>query len=246
MRYRINRLCGAGAMLAASSLAAQYPKPRVITCYGVASPAAALPRDFSGTAELIVHIGGSLQEDTGADLLAAAVRCLRTLPDPPRMRLVVTGGGESASELERLATEPGLPKVDFLGKVSRAKYLEVLSGAHVGLALKLKLGPLSDTTFPSKVIEITSMGLLLVSTRVSDVPALFGEDGVIYVEDETPAGLAEILQRISNDRLPLREIALRGQRQVQELCSEARVGKALKNFFFDDIQHGSDCRSSGM
>lgn len=137
-----------------------------------------------------------------------------------------------------LAAEEGLPAVEFLGKVSRETYRQIIGEAHVGLALKLRSGDLADTTFPSKVIEIASTGLLLLTTKISDVPQLFGDDGALYLDDETPAGLATLFMRLASDRAALGRIAAQGQHRIREYCSSARVGESLKNFFFGAASEG--------
>lgn len=235
MKSRFDGLCQSGAMLATSALEQQYAGSRFITCYGVSDEKPGQAKDFSGSKELVIHLGGTLQPDTGAELLLQSIHFLRDLPNPPPLRFVVTGVGESAESLNSLSKEAGLPKVEFLGRVSRTQYLEVLGEAHVGLALKLQSGQLGDTTFPSKVIEIASKGMLLVSTCISDVPALFGKDGAIYVQEEKPQELADLFLRISRERHLLARTASLGTQRVREQCSEESVGQSLKEFFLADL-----------
>lgn len=234
MTYRFDALCKNGATLAASALGRQYHGNRTVCCYGVAD-VKAVQRSFSDVGELRVHLGGTLQNTTGAQLLIDAIRHMRAMPDAPKIRFVITGTGESAKALAALAAEDGLPAVEFLGKVSRDTYRQVIENAHVGLALKLRAGDLADTTFPSKVIEIASTGMLLVTTKISDVPQLFGEAGALYVEEETPSGLAALFERMDAERPMLGGIAAQGQIRIREYCSSVRVGASLKQFFFDSV-----------
>lgn len=237
MTARFDALCHNGAMLAASALAAQYKGHHTVCCYGVADVDGG-QRSFPAMEELLVHLGGTLQYTTGVQLFIDAVRCMRALPDAPRVRFVVTGSGELSEQLAALAAEEGLPAVEFLGKVSRETYRRIIGEAHVGLALKLRSGDLADTTFPSKVIEIASTGMLLVTTKISDVPLLFGDDGALYLDEETPAGLAALFERLASDRAALGRIAAQGQLSIREHCSSVRVGESLKNFFFGAVSEG--------
>ena len=234
MASRFNKLCQAGAVLAASCLAQQFAGTRTCCCYGVASLPGAQTGRAGAAGPLVVHLGGTLQEATGSCLLAAAIRCLRAMPAPPDIRFVVTGSGPGGAELAALAEAPGLPAVTYLGKVSRETYLQVIGGAHVGLSLKLASGDQANTTFPSKVIEIASTGMTLLSTRMSDVPALFREDGAIFLDTETPAALAAVFVRMAAGRAHLPGIAARGQAYVLEACSAERVGSDLKDFLFGE------------
>jgi glycosyltransferase involved in cell wall biosynthesis len=229
---RFNQLCNGGGMLAASVLGKQYAGRRTVCCYGVAGPLD-YAHDWNAK-PLVVLLGGTLQRTTGAQLFVDAIQCLRTsgnhnLAD---IEFVVTGAGDMSAKLAVLAADGGPPRVRFLGRVSREDYIRGVKQAHVGLALKLPSEDLADTTFPSKVIELSSSGLLLLSTRVSDVAQLFQEDGALYLDSENPQKLADLLLWIVDNRMAAAQIAMRGQLRVAEVCSQARVGQSLKGFFF--------------
>lgn len=229
---RFDHLCNAGGMLAASALGQQYAGQRTVCCYGVATP---VPDDRDWDARpLVVLLGGTLQRTTGAQLFAEAISHLRTLarPELDAIEFVVTGKGEMAASLQTLAAREGFPKVHFLGSVSRGDYVRAVQRAHVGMALKLPSSELADTTFPSKVIELASAGLLVLSTRISDVPALFREDGAIYLNSEDPQELAERLLWLVGNKGAAARTAARGQAYIAETCSPEKVGQLLKEFFF--------------
>jgi len=227
-----DHLCNAGGMLAASALGRQYGGQRTVCCYGVATP---VPNDRNWDAKpLVVLLGGTLQRTTGAELFAEAVSYLRTSAQSglDAIEFVITGKGDMAASLQELAEQDGLPKVRFLGSVSRGDYVREVRRAHIGLALKLPSSDLADTTFPSKVLELAAAGLLVLSTRVSDVPALFREDGAIYLNGENPKELAERLLWLVKHRDAVARTAARGQAYVAEACSPEKVGELLKVFFF--------------
>lgn len=229
---RFDRICKAGGVLAASALGQQYAGQNTVCCYGVATPADA-ERDW-GAKPLVVLLGGTLQRTTGAQLFADAIRYLRASERPALrdLEFVITGKGDMAASLQALAAQEGLPRVKFLGSVSRGDYVKAVQQAHVGMALKLPSSDLADTTFPSKVIELASAGLLVLSTRVSDVPALFSEDGAIYLNSEDPQELAEQLLWLVDNRDVVTRTAARGQTYIAETCSSEKVGQLLKAFFF--------------
>lgn len=229
---RFDHLCNAGGMLAASALGQQYAGPRTVCCYGVATPE---PHDRNWDATpLVVLLGGTLQRTTGAQLFAEAISHLRASarPELEVIEFVVTGKGDMAASLQALAAQEGFPKVHFLGSVSRCDYVRMVQRVHVGMALKLPSSELADTTFPSKVIELASAGLLVLSTRVSDVPSLFREDGAIYLHSEDPQELAERLLWLVRNKGAVARTAARGQAYIAETCSPEKVGQLLKAFFF--------------
>jgi glycosyltransferase involved in cell wall biosynthesis len=228
---RINVLCKDGAILATSSLETQYPESRTMCCYGVAG----LPgpvRPWSG--KLRVLLGGTLQQDTGAGLFIDAVAELRRREDPALadLEFIVTGKGAMAQAIEALETAGVHPQVQFKGRLSRQAYLEMLDGVHVGLSLKLGSSELGDTTFPSKVIEIASAGLLLLTTRVSDVPQLFSEDEAVYLTSETYLELADAIHWLLGNREQAAAMAKRGADRVQDVCAQSHVGRDFRNFLF--------------
>jgi glycosyltransferase involved in cell wall biosynthesis len=233
-----DRLCNGGAMLAASALGRQYAGKKTVCCYGVAA-SVAIDRDWSAM-PLVVLLGGTLQRTTGVQLFEEAVRHLRASGDITLkgIEFIVTGKGEMSASLQALAAQNGFPTVHFLGSVSREDYLQAVRRAHVGMALKLPSSDLADTTFPSKVIELASAGLLVLSTRISDVPSLFREDGAIYLDREDPQALAEKFLWLVTNRDVVAQTALRGETYIGEACSPKKVGAFLKTFFFpvSDIQ----------
>lgn len=232
MSARFNKLCDAGAMLASSALARQYPRRNTICCYGVAEPSGD-NRNWRSD-KIVVLLGGTLQRDTGASLFIDAIELLRNAPSErmQEIEFVVTGKGDMAPAIKALADRPGFPKVTFLGSVSREQYRSVVTASHVGLCLKLPSSDLGDTTFPSKVVEIASSGMLLLTTRVSDVPGLFMEDGALYLDDESPERLASSLWWLVDNRDIAESMALSGQARISEVCRSETVGKSLKSFFF--------------
>lgn len=242
---RFDHLCNAGGMLAASALGRQYTGQKAVCCYGVATPVPDY-RDWDAK-PLVVLLGGTLQRTTGAQLFAEAISHLRRSARPglDAIEFVVTGKGEMAPSLQALAEQEGLPKVHFLGSVSRSDYIQAARRAHIGLALKLPSSDLADTTFPSKVIELAATGLLVLSTRVSDVPVLFREDGAIYLNGENPQELAERLLWLVEHRDEVARTAARGQAYIAEACSPEKVGQLLKSFFFP-AAYSARCKGDGQ
>ncbi len=118
-----------------------------------------------------------------------------------------------------------------MGAPSAAAYRAIVEKAQVGLALKPRSGPLSQTTFPSKVIELAGAGLLVLTTDISDVREVLGE-GALYLDDETPEGLVDRLRWIVQHRAQAQAIARRRAAPQLERCEPAKAGRALANFLF--------------
>ena len=229
LRGTFDQLCNGGALVATRALAGATHLRPVLPCYGTAEVRTTAP-DWSSS-PLTLLLGGSVMRETGAELLAAAVRIMRASGEHwcRDVRFVVTGKGEGIGLFERLGSEPGLPLVSVAGRLTDAAYDAVLAKAHVGLALKLNSGTLAGTTFPSKVIEFTSHGLLVFTTDISDVREVLGE-GAVYLELDDPALLVQRVREIVADRQRAARIAAAGQEAAKRRCAPAAVGVALRRF----------------
>jgi glycosyltransferase involved in cell wall biosynthesis len=222
-------LCSDGALLACSALQSQTRLSRSMCYYGVVDRRG--PRTRLPVGPVRVLLGGTVEPATGATLLADAVALLRR--EQPAgaasLELVVTGAGSSLEDFRRLETSTVAPSVRVRERLNANEYAQVLSQCHVGLALKLSTGSYADTTFPSKVVEFASAGLLVVTTDISDVRRVLGA-GAVYVTPETPRHLADILLRIARDRDELARIAEVGARAAASLCDPVNAGQALAAF----------------
>ena len=228
-----DRFCGGGALLACTALA-KHTKARPVLCYYGTS--AGKPSAIKFQSECVtVLMGGTLCFDTGAELLINALRELRREAPPwaEKLRFEVTGKGPSLDGLTALAMEPGVAQVIVHGRTTDQQYREVLRRSDVGLALKLNTGPLANTTFPSKVIEFAAEGLLVLTTDISDVRQILGS-GALYLTQDEPQMLIDLLESVVQDRIMARDRAQRGGRNVQSLCSPRSSGQAVANFIFGD------------
>ncbi len=92
------------------------------------------------------------------------------------------------------------------------------------------MASVTETTFPSKVVEITSHGLLLITTRTSDVPMLFDSTQAIFLEAATGAALAAAIEAALADPAGMARIAEQGHRRAAELFDARAVGHRLLAF----------------
>jgi len=226
-----NWACDSGSLLACDALKEQVKTVHNLPCYGVASVITDIDRDWNSE-KLQVLFGGSLWEGTGAGLFIDAIDLLiASCPNISNfLNIVVVGFGEKSQDIERLALNSG-GLVDFRGMVSNSEYQSLLDSSHAGMCLKLSSGEFQDSTFPSKVIEITANGLLLVSTKVSDVPVIFNEETSLLLERDEPEVLMNALIWFANHRDEVKIRALAGKDMILQKFSEKRVGQQLLSFF---------------
>lgn len=230
-----DRYCRDGVLLACSALS-DFTSVRPVQCYyGTALDSFNVTR-FQ-TSRITCLMSGTLSPETGAVLLIETIRLLRSryVAWASQVQFEVTGKGESLAEFERLSAQPGLPLVRVHGRTSNIRYLEILQNCDVGLALKPVGGVLADTTFPSKVVEFASSGLLVLSTDISDVRLLFG-DGARYLEHNDPELLIERLSEIVHNREAAIQCAALGQDSVMDRCAPLRAGEELRQFLFEGVK----------
>jgi glycosyltransferase involved in cell wall biosynthesis len=226
-----NILIDGGAMVASTSLKSQTPLEPKRVFYGVA-PIVDVERHWSKD-KLNVLFGGSLLRDTGAELFLEALGVITT--DYPqvhgRIKFFITGTGDYTGKIEKASKGVAADFIVFFGNVDKGKYKQLLRESHVGLCLKLPSSPMGATTFPSKVVEIATNGLLLLSTRVSDVPLVFADSEAFFLDEVTPNALAESLVHILNNPEKSRQMACNGKRKIRELLAPTIVGNKLLRFW---------------
>ena len=208
-----------------------------VAVQGIAAPVGQADRrqawaQLAAGGPLRVHYGGTLMTSTGLDLFCDTIEVLRTTP-PDGLRgvtFIVTGVGN----FDRLKTlVPGCPpglQIEVHGTVDRDRYEALLASCHAGLSLKLPDDAISSTTFPSKVIEITSRGLALVSFVVSDVGDIFGEDEAFLLRDPGSGYLAEVVRAMARDPEGVLTRAEAGERVARRRFAPASVGARLADF----------------
>ncbi len=182
---------------------------------------------------LRIHYGGTLTADTGVDLFCGAVDQLVKLlrRDVCNVHFVVTGFGaeKKISAIKKRCLNSGV-RISHYPDLSPKEYLDQFYRCHAALSLKLPDSEMAITTFPSKVVDITTHGLLLISTRASDVPLLFDDSCAILLPEATPDALANAIMATVNDPLHMQQVARHGAQRARKLFDSNAVGKRINDF----------------
>lgn len=83
---------------------------------------------------------------------------------------------------------------------------------------------MSNTTFPSKVIEITGAGLALVSGRLGDVAEIFVNDSAFFLDNYIAEELVEMVITMAADPVRVEKVAAAGCSLCNEVFSLNAVG----------------------
>ena len=225
------KLINGGALIANTALAGATTIRPVLPYYGAI--ASMPPRSRAKTALVHILASGTLEPDTGMNLLAEAIILVdQKGAVAERIQINITGQGPSLKHLSDLAKQLRHVRLNVLGRISLADYRTILMRADVGLSLKLIGGGFSNSTFPSKTVEYAQNGLMLISTDISDVRAVFG-DTARYLINNDAVALAALIVDVANDTVAATELARQGQIHILEKLSYPQAGIILRSFLFE-------------
>jgi glycosyltransferase involved in cell wall biosynthesis len=229
LAYRVfRRLCREQVVTVSHALASDLNLHGAVAVYGVVPGQAEPPaRPRLAATPINVLYGGTINADTGLDLFVGAVELLRA-EAPDSFAFHVTGHLDDAAAGRLIAANVTVHRA-----LSQQHYRDLVATADIGLSLKLSGNTMGRTTFPSKVVEIASSGLLLMATRVSDIPLLFSESKAVLLDQDTPRALADALLGVASDLPAARAIAAKGQAFAQNEFSQRAVGERLRAFIFE-------------
>jgi len=232
LSFRIlTRLCSKRAIVVSQQLANVLGLRDVCVVNGVSSDVTMRTRGFHDP--IVFLYGGSIQLETGLQLFIEAVRLFAHDYGEltARVRFVVTGFGGLAP-IQTMAREvrPTGLQVSVRQDIGPDEYRRILADADVGLSLRVPGDQINGTTFPSKVIELTSHGLLLLTTDVSDIALLFDANTAAILPNGTAHELADQIAAIARDPQRYAQVARAGQHVIGTLCNRRSVGQRLVDF----------------
>jgi len=138
---------------------------------------------------------GTLDHPRGVDLL------LESLPFLPEKgwHLLIAGQGALAEQVARFTQDPRWRgRVEHQYPSSAEVFNQWLSSSCVGLNCQRASDPVSGVTFPSKVFTYLSAGLVVISSKASEVETICGQ-ACLYYHEETPSSLAAAMREIITD-----------------------------------------------
>ncbi len=180
-----------------------------------------------------VIYSGTLIPETGLDLFCDSVKQLVNILSITnnRIEFVITGfGGVDRIEKLQAYCSGSNVQVTYKKTLTHSEYLNQIRSCDVGLCLKMPDSDITNTTFPSKVIEITTNGLLLISTKASDVPDLFDSSCAVFLSESTSNCLVNAFMKLFSNSEEMQKIAQLGQKNAFEQFSQNTIGLRLTKF----------------
>lgn len=231
-KFLYDKLCADGTILACSALEDSNRTRSGLRYYGAVKNFNT-EISWENRKKYRFLLGGTVSYDTGAKILIDAINTLRNNPKQwaDKLEFVITGKGDCLHYFEGLAKSNKAPIVNVMGRLTDKDYSKVVDSSCVGLALKPNTGMLANTTFPSKVVELASSGLLVLTTNISDVKQVLN-DGAVYLENDSSDSLLECLQWIAENPQSAEALAQKGVLEVKSHCDIETAGHNLSNYLF--------------
>ena len=148
-----------------------------------------------------------------------AIRALLELRQEwPELTLEVLGNGEALASLANLANRLGLSdRVLFSGRyLGRHEMIDRVRRATIGIVPILADG-YGNLVLPNKVLELTSLGVPTVCSRLPSIEEHFPPDSLAYFEPGDPAGLAVQVRRLLRNPRAAEHQALRAREAMADL-----------------------------
>jgi glycosyltransferase involved in cell wall biosynthesis len=182
---------------------------------------------------LVLHFGGTLNRSTGIEVFCAAVKMLSVSSLLPNAAIEfnVTGVGEleKIQALQQAVQGSSKVRVNLHTQLSKQAYQALFGQCHGSLSLRDPVADYSNTTFPSKVIEITSSGLALVSSKQGDVPDIYNHEAAFLMDRYDPECLADLIIRMAANPSGVEEVAQQGKAVAKAHFSGPVVARQMQS-----------------
>jgi glycosyltransferase involved in cell wall biosynthesis len=235
---------------AAYAIAGNHEAARVLAAKGYRGPSAVIPQfgvdpqlfspattsaliEQSAQTRLIVGYAGGLVPEKGVDLLLKAVAiCNRTWSGAASQALTlrVVGSGQERLALETQAQDLGIDSnVRFLGRLASTEMPAFYRSIDV-LVVPSRTMQNWKEQFGRVLIEAMACGIPVVGSDSGEIPAVIGEAGLIFPEEDAEA-LAAQLECLAQNRLLRAELGRKGRNRVLALYTHRRVAQATYDVY---------------
>ena len=184
-------------------------------------------RDLKKGRKHLVGYVGIMGAQDGVDLLVRAMADIVHNQGHDDVQCVIVGSGTELESLERLARDLGVAEhVTFTGFLSGEPLLKALSTFDLGVIPDPK-NVYNDKISMNKVFEYMTLGIPFVAFDLDQTRKTAGE-ACLYAADNSPAGLARQILRLTEDAELAAATRAQGQRRLAtELSWEREQAELL-------------------
>lgn len=147
---------------------------------------------------------GALTDYSGVLL---AVNAMEFIKDKS-IKLDIYGSGELETQIKKIAYKS--KNIRFHGKKENKEIMEIQRRAWLLINPRKINDPISKVTFPSKIFEYMLSGRPVLSTRLNGFTEEY-EDKIIWIENEEPHYLADLIEKLGKDEERLNKLGKRAQ-----------------------------------
>lgn len=172
----------------------------------------------------VVLYAGGLVAAYGVDRLIDAATLL------PDIDFLFYGKGNQVVRLENSAA----PNISYRGFANSAQLAEAMRDASILINPRPSNADFAVQSFPSKLIEYLATGRTVLTTRIRSIPSDLA-NCFDYIDDETPAGIADAIQRALIKPESKHDVLA----HIEALYGEQAVGARLAALANDRTPRGS-------
>lgn len=171
-----------------------YKNKPYLVCHGIYKvKATCINKIDDGRIHLLYS--GTYDPQKGGAL--AAVQAAEYLPE--NYYLHITGFGDPTnvcSEIERLKSK-GHKNISFHGYLPDKEFAKLMQSCHIGLCTQDPTSTLNLTSFPSKILNYLSNGLLVLSGHNEAIDSSSISDIIYYYDQQTPESICKAICEIT-------------------------------------------------
>ena len=164
-----------------------------VVCHGIYRNAVL---KYSKFTDGLIHVLYSGTFDPVKGGAVAAVKSCKYLDE--RYHLHITGFGDKSqvcAEIEAIRNETKA-SISFHGYLDTAQFVELLQRCHIGLCTQDPTSRLNLTSFPSKILNYLSNGLVVLSGINDAITKSAVGDILFYYQEQTPKSISEGILKI--------------------------------------------------
>jgi glycosyltransferase involved in cell wall biosynthesis len=187
------------------------------------------------TFPIIIHYGGSLISELGVDIFCDGVKLLLGEPkaNNGHLKFIITGFGSEWKIYDLIdACKNSKIKIEYQPNADPKTYQKILQKCDASLSLRIPNNSMTNRTFPSKVIEITGNGLLLITTKINDLTAIFDKESAFYLNEANSIDFKNVILEVIESIQKVDRIRLSGYRVCINNYSDNVVGNKVANFIY--------------
>lgn len=192
-----------------------------------------LQSSSAAAGNLHVHFGGQASVQAGFGILIDLITHLGSRKSQAASNIYFHITGREACEAfarvsARLPSEEY--RVNVYGDLARQEFLALIRACHISINLRQPGSDLECYTFPSKVVEITGLGVALITTRTNGLPDIFLDSEVFFVNEYSTDAVADVVFSCARDIEAVKRVASAGKLRARRLYTAAAVGERILKF----------------